>query len=620
VKIDPTGFFADATLTVAAAERVFGTQLARFRAQDGSHFIAPLDASAASATTHVPAALHGVVRSVVGLDTRPLVSRAAVERGAHAAVERGAHAAIAGVPSDRPLSGTPAGCAAGQAPQGFTPNQYLNAYDFGPLRAASIAGQGETVALIEIDGFKDSDVNAFASCFGLPVPALNGFGVGVAHPLAPGGESTLDLEVLDAAAPSLKEVDVYESNASAANTLEAMTAPLGNRGHHPQIVSASLGLCEPDVLGAISRSGLDNAEASLAAAAATGVTYLASSGDDGSADCTDSQGAPMHQLAVNYPASSWWVTGVGGTNFVLNAANQIAQQFVWNDGADQAGSAAGGGLSDHFGRPGYQNGVESAGRRAVPDVSMLADIAPGFAIFCSAAPPDCDPGNPWTTVGGTSAATPLLAGGFALVDQQLHAAGRADLGLVNPLLYALGKSSAAASVFDDVTLGSNDVFPFAGGSALGCCTAVPGFDDASGWGSVNVANFAQQALAFQPQIVRVSLSLPGHQRPLSTHSISASVSCSGPCALAAFALVKIGSGKPFEVDSKLASLTAAGSKTVQLKFSSKELGKLRSGRKHHQRITAAVSGVVFNRSVLGLIPGALGESIQAQTGAKHLTI
>jgi hypothetical protein len=89
--------------------------------------------------------------------------------------------------------------------------------------------------------------------------------------------------------------------------------------------------------------------------------------------------------------------------------------------------------------------------------------------------------------------------------------------------------------------------------------------------------------------------------------------------LAAFALVTIGKAKPFEVDSKLVTLKAAGHATIQLKFSRKELGKLRSGSKHHERITAAVSGVVFNRAVLGLI-GAPGESIQSQTGAKHLTI
>ena len=117
-------------------------------------------------------------------------------------------------------TGTPSGCAGGLQSGGFTPNQYLTGYDFGPLHAANVNGQGETVALIEIDGFKDSDINAFAQCFGLPVPALNAYGVGeISHPLPPGGEATLDLEVLDAAAPALKRIDVYESSATPANTL-----------------------------------------------------------------------------------------------------------------------------------------------------------------------------------------------------------------------------------------------------------------------------------------------------------------------------------------------------------------------------------------------------------------
>jgi kumamolisin len=616
VRIDGTGLFADATMSVALAQRVFGTQLARFRAADGTHFIAPITASAASVTDHVPAALRGDVRSVVGLDTAPLASRTAAERAARLQ----AHAATAGVPSEEPHSGTSTGCAAAQATQGFTPNQYLTAYNFDPLHGASINGQGITVALIEIDGFKDSDINAFAKCFGLSVPSLNAYGVGsISHPLKPGGESTLDLEVLDSAAPGLKQVDVYESNASASDTLIAMTAPLSNRGHHPQIVSASLGLCEPDVIGAISPAGLDGAEASLAAAAATGITYLASSGDSGSADCSDNQGNPTHQLAVNYPASSWWVTGVGGTNFVLTAGNQLAGQVVWNDGAAQPGSSAGGGFSGHFGRPDYQNGAVSVNRRAVPDLSMLADVAPGYTIFCSANPPDCDPANPWTTVGGTSAATPLLAGGFALVDQQLSAAGKEDLGLVNPLLYSLGSSSSAASVFSDVTVGSNDVFPFVGGlPALGCCDAGPGFDEASGWGSLNIANFEQIALAQQPSIVRVSLALPG-QRPLASRRISATVACSAACMAGAFSLVKIGSARPFEVDSNIVNLAGGARATVSLKFTRRQLSKLRTGRKHHKRISATVFGVVFDKTVYGVI-GVPSEAIQAQTAGTHLKI
>src|SRR5581483_948216 len=137
----------------------------------------------ATAANRVPAGLRGLVKSVVGLDTRPVAKPSA-----------------AGVPSGyQNRSGTATGCAGAQLSGGFTPNQYMTAYDFAPLRAAGVGGQGETAALIEIDGFKNSDVDAFAQCFGLPVPALNAYGVGgISHPLPPGGEATLDLEVLDA--------------------------------------------------------------------------------------------------------------------------------------------------------------------------------------------------------------------------------------------------------------------------------------------------------------------------------------------------------------------------------------------------------------------------------------
>ncbi len=85
-------------------------------------------------------------------------------------------------------------------------------------------------------------------------------------------------------------------------------------------------------------------------------------------------------------------------------------------------------------------GATNANGRAVPDVSMLSDIAPGYAIYCSASEPNCISdvnSDPWEALGGTSAATPLLAGGLAIIDQQLKAAGKQPLGLVNPLLYSI---------------------------------------------------------------------------------------------------------------------------------------------------------------------------------------
>ena len=459
------------------------------------------------------------------------------------------------------------------------------------------------MALIEIDGFKHSDITAFAKCFGLPVPKINSFGVGVNHLLKPGGESTLDLEVLDAAAPGLKAIDVYESSANEAAALRALTSPLQNSGFKPQIISASLGLCEPFVFEAVKKKGVLNAEGALEEAAASGISFLDSSGDSGSADCIDNAGQPIARLAVNYPASSWWVTGVGGTNFALNANNTISTQFVWNDGDTQPGSSGGGGPSLLFKRPPYQNGTvgncpTSKGTcREVPDVSMLADVAPGYAIFCSARV-DCVDSthtNPWQSIGGTSAATPLLAGGFALIDQELRLHKRQDLGLANPLIYSAGRSSSRTTVFSDVLGIGNDVGPFITPfRALGCCTAGLGYDMASGWGSVNVANFANLALAAQPKIVSVSLDLPGHQRPVAAGKIKTTVSCTGGCVIGALAVVQIGHDKSFDVFSNLFHLNNKGTKAINISFSKSQLRKLRAGLSGHKRIFAAVIGAIVD--------------------------
>ncbi len=588
VTIDATGLFADATISAGLAQRLFSTPLAVFRTRQ-ERFVAP------AGTASVPAPLRGLVTGVIGLDTRSLFAPSA----AQAATDRGAfaHAAAGQPPSGyMPRSGTAAGCAAGQQSSGFTPNQYLTAYAYGSLQTAGLAGERERVALIEVEGFKDSDIDSFARCFGLRVPAINAFGVGVKKALAPGSEATLDLEVLDAAAPGLKAIDVYESPSSAAQSLRALTAPLQNPGFKPQVISASLGLCEPLVFEAIGRGGIVNTEGALEEAAASGITIVAAAGDAGSAACTD-QDVPIDQLAVNYPASSWWVTAVGGTNLLLTAANTIADQIVWNDTTVVPGAAGGGGSSDLFMRPPYQNGTVAGNSRAVPDVSMLADVDPGYAIFCSLSVPGCNPKQPWTTVGGTSAATPLLAGGLALVDQDLRLHFRQDLGQVNPLLYRIGRDrTLAAQGFDDVTQFGNDVGPYIPGNGrpLGCCTAGAGYDKASGWGSVNLASLASLAVAQQPAIVSVGLRLPAGQHPLASHQINATVSCTGRCLIGAIATVTVERKKRFTADSNLFHLTRAGKKTIPIRFSPGQVGTLRAGVRQHQRIVAGVIGAIVD--------------------------
>src|SRR5207302_6121629 len=209
------------------------------------------------------------------------------------------------------------------------------------------------------------------------------------HPLPPGGETTLDLEVLDGVVPDLDELEVFENKSDAVGLLRAVVAPFVAPNAKPQVISISLGLCEASSQFADNGASIRAAEREFSLMAAAGITVLAASGDSGSAGCIAHTGAPADELAVSYPASSPWVTAVGGTNLLLSSANQIQSQLVWNDTSRFPGDAGGGGVSRLFARPGYQSGVNATGlgstvnRRLVPDVSGLADIAPGYATYCT---------------------------------------------------------------------------------------------------------------------------------------------------------------------------------------------------------------------------------------------
>lgn len=176
---------------------------------------------------------------------------------------------------------------------------------------------------------------------------------------------------------------------------------------------------------------------------------------------------------------------------LLDRGNRITAQVVWND-TDAAPDAGGGGASILFGRPHFQAAVPTS-VRIVPDVAMLADLAPGYAIFCTVKGPDCGKGG-WAGAGGTSAAAPLLAAGVALIDQDLRRHHRHGVGDLNPLLYFLGGSGARAAVFRDILAINNDLGPYlpgGHGQSLGCCAAALGFDGASGWGTVDVSSLAR---------------------------------------------------------------------------------------------------------------------------------
>jgi len=206
-------------------------------------------------------------------------------------------------------------------------------------------------------------------------------------------------------------------------------------------------------------------------AAAMGVTVCVAAGDDGSTD-----GVSDGLNHVDFPASSPNVLACGGTKLVASA-NAISSEVVWNELASNEG-ATGGGVSDVFPLPAYQNnaGVPPSANpgadvgRGVPDVSGDADPNTGYNTLV-----DGQSG----VIGGTSAVAPLWAALIALINQS----NNKPAGLINPLLY---QNAATAKDFNDVTTGNN-----------GAYKAGTGWDACTGLGSPIGANVAA-ALGAKP--------------------------------------------------------------------------------------------------------------------------
>jgi subtilase family serine protease len=615
VSIDVTGQFADATMPVATAARVFTTGLASFRldaAAGVQRFVAP------TAAVHLPAALVGSVTGVIGLDTEPfqqpqpapLPAPAATPGGLRGLLSRWSSgspfASTAGADVNlgsgyTPRTGTPAGCPQALAqPNGFTPNQYRQAYDIGVNPA--VAGDGERVALVEIDGFKLSDITTFASCFGLPAGNIKVFHVGVHHNLKPSFETTLDLEMLLASAHGVyaRGVSVYQSRPTGSVVLRALTAPLRHPNNRPDVISASLGICEPGLLAtrSVGRAGTDAFNRTLEVAAADGVSVVSSAGDSGSTSCVNPRsriGTPFRLKAVSFPASSPWVTGVGGTNVALNAGNGIVRQVVWNNSPGLP-DAGGGGYSRLFRRPSYQRGFTRSRHRVVPDVSMLADPYPGYLIYCSARPGCVNSFNsdPWTPFGGTSAGAPLLAGSFALVDAELRTHGYPNLGFANPLLYKIARSKLRHAVFRDVRIGSNDVFA-AKGRGVGCCSAKRGFDAASGLGSVNIGALMLAAAAETHRYARLTVHVPRQRHVLRSRALRVTVHFSRGCLFVAYTRIRIkGVRGRITAESRLHLRRRRGRSTVSIRLPRPARTKIRKALRHHDRVTAYLYAAIVD--------------------------
>jgi subtilase family serine protease len=394
------------------------------------------------------------------------------------------------------------GCATSAFPSsvfssaGLFPNQIDTAYGISALQAAGFQGQGINLAILGEAPTPTNDVTTFRNCFGFQGTSLKIHHAGSIKPIL---ESSLDAMTVAMVAPKLNRLDLWVKQLGQNNpqgAIELLASPIqATTGGTPlpNVISISYGVCEATAKPYSAARTLFDREA--AAIDALGITIVVAAGDSGSSACA--HGVKQSQLtsydeqkSASWPAVSPWVLAVGGTNLSLTPDNLIASSGVWNDTVFpppyQTIAGGGGGVSTTEKRPWWQT-ASTSGNRPVPDVAAFADAAPGYVIVCSSGVQSCPPGSGQTItyVGGTSASTPLVAGMIALWDQYAKQQKWAKPGFIAPMLYSIAKH--APTSFLDITVGSNSVF-----SSVPCCSAAPGYDQATGLGSPIANSIAAQ--------------------------------------------------------------------------------------------------------------------------------
>jgi subtilase family serine protease len=421
----------------------------------------------------------------------------------------------------------------------ITPGDIATIYDVNTVYA-SATGTGQSIAILGQSAIYSSDITNFLNAAGIAVrlPTLVLVPNTGASTVYKGDESESDLDVEWSSAVA-KGAAVYFVYAGANGDVFDSSLEYAINNDIAPIISSSYGACEP----ALGSSYYSIFNTFLAQAATQGQTVIAAAGDSGSSDCygeyTSANGSNYvtqnEQLAVDFPASSQYVTGLGGTEFpstytvsgnnayfapqgssdVISSALSYIPEQAWNDDSSTNGIASGGGgVSIYTVRPNWQattvpgitavnTALGNSTYRLVPDIAL--DSSPASAPLayctsdtsswvtgqtgsCSSGFRDASSGD-LTVAGGTSFAAPIFAGMLALINQSKGYVG--GQGLINPALYTLASTPATyAAAFHDTTTGGNQCL--AGSSYCnGTTTAssyltATGYDLATGLGSIDL--------------------------------------------------------------------------------------------------------------------------------------
>jgi kumamolisin len=396
---------------LGALAEAFGASLALHRDAAGTVY------PAREGALNLPSALAEVVTGVFGLDGRPQ-ARTQLRKS--------------------------------RTSSGYSPVRVGEAYRY----PAGTDGAGQTVGLIELGGgFREADLAAYFASLGITAPRVAAVPVdggantpGTAD--GPDGEVMLDIEVVGSLAPAAS-IAVYFAPNTDQGFIDAVTTAIHDTVNRPSVISISWGGAESTW----TAQAMNQMEQAFTDAAMLGVTVTVAAGDNGSTD-----GVTDGQQHVDFPASAPHALACGGTHLILDGTRRKSET-VW--GGTTGDGATGGGISDVFAVPAYQDAahvppsVNPGGRvgRGVPDVGGDADPETGYAIRVD---------GQEIVVGGTSAVAPLWA---ALVARCNQALGR-DAGDIHAALYATELACT------DITSGSN-----------GSYSAKKGWDACTGLGA-----------------------------------------------------------------------------------------------------------------------------------------
>ncbi len=352
---------------------------------------------------------------------------------------------------------------------GLTPAQLRQTYNL------PSSGGSQIIAIV--DAYDDpnalADFNTFSALFGLPQETSTSstsstnkaFQVLYARGTRPSADSTggweleeaLDIEWAHAMAPNAKIVLVEAASTNFTDLLAGVDAAsnyIDGNGLRTMEVSNSWGGSE--------FSGENTYDTHFSGITAA---YFCAAGDEAG--------------IVEYPSSSPYVISAGGTAVTTNSSGAFVSEAGWSSG--------GGGPSAYETRPGFQNSISPivGSWRGTPDISFDANPSTGVSEYDSYPYEGSTLG--WLVIGGTSVASPSLAGiaNLAATARGVFPAGS------QPLLATI-YSDLGTAAFRDITTGNNGHAAGAGWdyvTGVGSCLGLTGLQ------STVTASFAITSLA-----------------------------------------------------------------------------------------------------------------------------